>query len=246
MPYDTIPNYESVKMNLGKSFTVGGNYGGVAFLGNTREGYVGSSSRLEEYFIQQLIKGHYKVGQAEAFSKVDYNDGFQNHYNRGYLSYVHNLLGDPELEIWTDIPQQFSNIVVTRSNNSITVSGLDTNSTIVAIYNNDGEVRQITTNSMDTNITYNANPNSTIMLYKHNYIPYIAPLVLQKVSMNHSQYVIASDVVAGNSVDSNRTPGDVTIKNGVEYEIEASGTVTLQGGFSVEKGATFAVYPASF
>ncbi len=26
----------------------------------------------------------------------------------------------------------------------------------------------------------------------------------------------------------------------------ASGTVTLQGGFSVEQGATFAVYPSSF
>ena len=93
-----------------------------------------------------------------------------------------------------------------------------------------------------------ANPNSTIMLYKHNYIPYIAPLVLQNVSMNHSQYVIATDVTAGNSVDSNRnrTTGDVTVMNGVEYEIEASGTVTLQDGFSVEKGATFAVYPSCF
>lgn len=39
---------------------------------------------------------------------------------------------------------------------------------------------------------------------------------------------------------------DVTIKNGIEFEIEASGTVTLQDGFNVEKGATFAVYPSSF
>lgn len=44
----------------------------------------------------------------------------------------------------------------------------------------------------------------------------------------------------------NRTSGNVTVKEGVEYEIEASGTVTLQGGFNVEKGATFAVYPSSF
>ena len=35
-------------------------------------------------------------------------------------------------------------------------------------------------------------------------------------------------------------------KSGVEYEIEASGTVTLHDGFKVEKGATFAVYPSSF
>ena len=35
-------------------------------------------------------------------------------------------------------------------------------------------------------------------------------------------------------------------KNGIEYEIEASGVVTLEGGFNVEKGATFAVYPSCF
>ena len=29
-------------------------------------------------------------------------------------------------------------------------------------------------------------------------------------------------------------------------KIEATGTVSLQGGFRVEKGATFAVYPSSF
>lgn len=64
--------------------------------------------------------------------------------------------------------------------------------------------------------------------------------------MQRSQYVIASDVVAGYSLDPNRINGDVTIPAGVEYEIEATGKVTLEDGFKVEKGATFAVYPACF
>ena len=89
-------------------------------------------------------------------------------------------------------------------------------------------------------------PNSTVMLYKHNYIPFIAPLMLQNVTLNRSQYVIATDVTAGNSIDSIRTPGDVTIPDGMEYEIEATGIVRLEDGFKVEKGATFAVYPSSF
>ena len=53
-------------------------------------------------------------------------------------------------------------------------------------------------------------------------------------------------MIAGHSIDSNRYGGDVIIENGVEYEIEASGTVTLEDGFKVEKGATFSVCPASF
>lgn len=92
----------------------------------------------------------------------------------------------------------------------------------------------------------NVSPNCMVMLHKHNMIPFIAPLKLQNVDLNNSQYVFASDVTAGNSVDSDRTSGDVTVKSGVEYEIEASGTVTLEDGFSVEKGVTFAVYPSCF
>ena len=51
---------------------------------------------------------------------------------------------------------------------------------------------------------------------------------------------------SGNAIDSNRTSGEVTVKDGIEYEIEASGTVMLQDGFKVEKGATFAVSPSCF
>ena len=84
------------------------------------------------------------------------------------------------------------------------------------------------------------------MLYRHNCIPYIAPMVLQNVTLNKSQYVIASDFTAGTSVDNNRTSGDVIVKNGVNYEIEASGTVTLCDGFEVEQGASFSIIPSTF
>lgn len=40
--------------------------------------------------------------------------------------------------------------------------------------------------------------------------------------------------------------GNVVVTSGTEYEIEASGTVTLEHGFKVEKGSTFAVYPACY
>ena len=159
----------------------------------------------------------------------------------------HAYLGDPELELWTDEPQQYSNIDVTRTNNSITITGIDVDSvpTIVAFYSKLGyyQKQKVSTSSFTS---YTASPNRPIMVYKHNHIPYIAPLMLQNITFSHDQYVIANDVIAGASVDSIRTPGDVIVKSGTEYEIEASGTVTLQDGFKVEKGATFAVYPSSY
>ena len=110
---------------------------------------------------------------------------------------------------------------------------------------NGGSVGKVTATSSSVSLT-DVNPNSTVMVYSHNYILYIAPLVLQNTDLDQSQYVIASEVLAGRQVDSNRTNGDVTVKEGAEYEIEAAGEVKLAGGFSVEKGAAFAIRPASF
>ncbi len=243
MPFDTFSYYGSNNLNLGESFTLGKDYGGPAFLGNTREGAIRLSSELECSFIKQLLEHHYHIGITEALSKFAFDkDIYRN--DTCYFSCVHNLLGDPEFEIWTDTPQEFTNIQVTRSDNRITVSGDNINSATVACYSNDGKWRK--TSPLARVSFTGISPNSTVMIYKHNYIPYIAPLLLQNENLSNSQYVIASDVTAGNDIDSNRTPGDVTVKNGVEYEIEASGTVTLQDGFKVEKGATFAVYPSCY
>lgn len=242
MPFRTIQNYENLTMNFGESFTTGKDFGGPVFIGNTYRGMTPLSALLEKAVGEELLKGYYEIGKANAFAKISYFN--TAHQLSHYVTVIQNLLGDPSLEIWTDIPQQYSNITITRTNDSIGISGNSVNSSIVAIYNNGGQVRQLIADS--SNITLKANPNSTIILYKHNYIPYIAPLVLQKVNLDHSQYVIASDVIAGSNVDSGRTEGNVIVPNGVEYEIEASGTVTLQDGFKVEKGATFAVYPSSF
>ncbi len=59
-------------------------------------------------------------------------------------------------------------------------------------------------------------------------------------------FVLAGDVTAGNSVDNNRDCGDVIIKDGVTYEIEANGTIILNDGFEVEKGGVFAIYPSCY
>lgn len=239
MPFDKAPGYENVNCNFGEAFTTTKDSGGPGFLGYTREGSIGQSVELERIFAKQLKTGYFKIGEAEAISKEMYSSS-------PYLNIAHNLLGDPEFEIWSDTPQLYLNIDVIRFNDSIKIEGINVDSTIVAYSDTINKVKQklVRTSSITLN---DASPNSPIMLYKHNYIPYIAPLLLQNESFDTSKYIIAGDVVAGNTVDSNRTSsGDVVIKEDIEYEIESSGTVTLQDGFKVEKGAIFAVYPSCF
>ena len=243
MPFDTITGYGSIPMNFGESFTTGKDYGGPAFIGNTRKGYTPRTSYLEAAFGLKIKKGYYKIGVANGLAKpVQYFSG--DTIAHDYTSVCQNLLGDPEFEIWTDEPSQFTTINIVRRDNSIIISGIDTISTTIGVCSNDGDYFRV---SASTGITLaHVSPNSSIMFYRHNAIPFIAPLFLQNESIQKSQYIFATDVVAGRSVDSNRTSGDFVIKDGAVYEIEASGTTSLGGGFKVEKGASFAVYPACF
>lgn len=244
MPFDVYSStYIDLPMNFGESFTTGKNFGGPAYLGNTRDGYIIPSSVLAGIFGRQLHDGYFKIGEAEALSKAHFKSLDAN-FNY-YIPITHNLLGDPVLEMWSDTPQLYSSINITRTDNSVAITGIDSDSTIVAYYSNDGSIGTDTISTTSA-ILSGISPNSTIMLYKHNHIPYIAPLKLQNITFGNNQYVIASDVSAGYGIDNNRTSGNVIVPAGIDYEIESSGKVELQDGFKVEKGAFFAVYPSCF
>lgn len=248
MPYYKLPGFD-IDMNYGESFTLGKDYGGPVYMGNTADVEREYVNELGASFANRITDNNlFVLGEADALSKIYLRKSLVYTDKKNILTMIicHNLLGDPSVELWTGFPQEYSNISVTRTNNTIKVSGIpDDHSTIIAYVDNSGHVRkQLTSSSTTFN---NVSPNGSIMLYEHNYLPYIAPMFLQNVNLNKSQYVIASDVTAGQSVDTTlRAPGEVTVKSGVEYEIEASGIVRLEGGFKVEKGATFVVSPSCF
>lgn len=244
MPYE-IPQYykdKGLTMTFGESFTTGKDYGGPAYVGNTHDGVIARSAKLEAKVIEKIVNGYHKLGEAIRQGKSDFSLYMEGNYVR-YLAATQNLLGDPTLELWTDIPQVYEGISVLRNDSNVIVNGVNGQPVTISICSNNG---RLTKNQTTSDVTIDAvSPNSVITLYKHGYIPLFAPLRLQKMNITKSQYVLAGDVMAGKSID-NRTHGDVIVKNGVEYEIEASGTVILQDGFSVEKGATFAIYPSCF
>jgi hypothetical protein len=84
---------------IGKSFLISKDRGTVAFLGYSRWGWVSTSYKLASEFMKNLFKPEYgyHLGIAEAFSKTAYSV-----YRD--LNYGHNLLGDPEMQIWTNTP----------------------------------------------------------------------------------------------------------------------------------------------
>ena len=221
--------------NFGQAMIFGKDYGGVAFLGNTRQGYIGTSCHMENVFINFLKKTNFKLGKAECWSKM-YDINIKGIYEH-HVNLAHNLLGDPEVEMWTGIPLDYNGITVTRKDKSITVSGIHSQDSATVAYCSNNNVQGMKTTANGSVTFTNVSPNSSIMVYQHNYIPYIAPLLLQNDTIKHSQYVLASTVSAGKSVDSNRTAGPLVFAKGIRYEIEATGDVNLNDGVVVDKDA---------
>ena len=240
MPYDTFIEPSNgivydVTLNFGESFTLGKDYGGVAYLGNTRIGYLKHSMKLECKFLKYLKEGNYNVGIAEAFSKMSY---YSHH-----LCLTHNLLGDPEFEIWTDIPVKYgeAEIEVQRYGDDIAVAENIVDSCKIVVCTPDGEIHQRVTGVSGWHNFPGVSPNSAVMIYHHNMIPYIAPLIVQNQTYTKSQYLLASTVQMGKYVNEFCDYGNVVFDAGVDFVVDASGDVYLRKGVIVNPGATVTV-----
>jgi len=87
---------------VGEYYPLASQKGGVAFLGYSRWGWVSVSYLLFEKFLEYLTNGNpeHHIGVAEALSRCEY-PSYRD------LNYGHNLFGDPEMQVWTDLPLIF-------------------------------------------------------------------------------------------------------------------------------------------
>jgi hypothetical protein len=164
--------------------------GGVSFIGNTRNGwyYVGSddflSLRYDRYFFRSLfIQNYSKLGIVFSDHKMDaYTSLPKDDYNK-YIFTELNLLGDPELPIWTDDPKSF---VVTHPNNVTTATtsikihvensgGGNINNSYVCLWKDSDEyLTGYTDTSGDVTLypTFNTTGMMNVTITKQNYLPY--------------------------------------------------------------------------
>ncbi len=124
-PFDIyMPVYQGYP-NIGQSFTMGKDYGGPALIGNTRVGVVTISKRLQGKFNAKIKE--YSLGEALSYAKKE------NNYSKHYMALTTNLIGCPELHMWTNIPSSFGNIVKTDTSSSDTNLSFTANSDTVQV-----------------------------------------------------------------------------------------------------------------
>jgi hypothetical protein len=235
MPYDKYNYYHgSVDFSFGESFTVAGKYGGPIYLGNTRYGWVGSSKNLFAQFITALDDADYHFGKAEAFSKNNFTSSLKH-----YLTYSHNLLGCPESQLWTDIPSAITDINISQSGDSLSVSSSDECTfTVNGLFGDD----IYHDHSTGISASFEGIPvNFIVSATKHNSFVYIAPLYLQNEVVTGDHYIYANEVSIGNSVASGRPTGNFVVSDTAAVILNTSESVNIADGFEVELGGSFEI-----
>ncbi len=129
--------------NCGEAFTVDNTNEGVAFWGNSRNGWVTTSKNLYIKFAEFV--SYYSENQIYPyFGILEYNSKSSScsSWYQKYNCYSHNLIGDPECSLWTCVPENLSvsiqpqSAILNRNNCfQITINNLDCNkNAVVTLY----------------------------------------------------------------------------------------------------------------
>lgn len=183
------PNYMDASECIAETFVeYNPNRAGVAFNGNTRSGWYDSgdpyslSGVLDMQWWEALFtRNKYNLGQVLADSK--HNSSHASGIEK-QCEWVFNLLGEPEMPIWTDEPDSFavtfpSAIPIGNSSFSVHVEDSTAHSPVYQAYVclwKGSEVYLKGYTNTSGNVTFNQSPSTQGIMYvtatKHDYLPY--------------------------------------------------------------------------
>ena len=195
--------------SIGEHFVLSGSGGGPVYVGNSRYGWYypgdpggGPSDRFDQEFFNSLFfENFYRAGETLAYSKIGFIPESENDGPERWLQYALNLLGDPELPIWTEVPE---NLVVTHPSEVLTgprqitvkVKDNDGNSVEDALVclRKDPDVYTYGYTNSSGEATFSINPTSPgsldVTVTKHNFLPYenvLRVLVVLDISISPSE-----------------------------------------------------------
>ncbi|MDR1370992.1 MAG: C25 family cysteine peptidase, partial [Dysgonamonadaceae bacterium] len=169
---------------ISEAYLTNPNGGGVAWIGNTDVGYSNEYNQL-----QAFCDAIYTTSKHPSMARYDIGSAFQNVLNYTYPVQLYktdwrlHLLGDPEMQVWTNTPQDFNVTVSPTSIQTgahiltVTVSGLTLPSGESALIclSKGTEVFETQTISGNGSYTFPVNAETTgtldVTVTAHNYKP---------------------------------------------------------------------------
>ncbi len=210
--------------------------GGVAFIGNSRYGWgspgnpgYGYSDRFDHTFYRFLFaEDVYNIGAALFLDKASYVPRAQQANVYRWCEYEINLLGDPEMPIWTDTPRSLvvhhpqtanygeNNLQISVSDGQTALPGA-----LVCLMNGEDVYESGRTDAKgEMNFSFPTSSSSPLQLTvtAHNFLPYEAQIPVQGEGAYLSYWGTAIQDGTGGNGDGELNPGEtvdlvVTLKN---------------------------------
>ncbi len=182
----------NIKYTFGESIILGKEYGAIAYLGNTYKGYPNESQKMREWFLDQFNSktnqaALNEVGKFELQSRILATQITKRLYHYKSLSTIHNLFGDPVINLWHSQPENYN------------WCDLNTVSSWESEYYKSSEVNYSNGNVQREDCTPNefitkGKPiNSVQVLYGNNMIPYYLPTYISDVNMFFDNRTFSGD-----------------------------------------------------
>lgn len=188
---------------VAKYYLTNPNGGGVAWIGNTDVGYASEYQQLQ-YFSDAL----YSTPNHPSLSRYDIGSAYQNIIKKAYsTNWRLHLLGDPEMQVWTDIPQTLNvttnstAILLGEQQLGITISNIPLGQKAYICIQKDTEV--YTTQEVSVNGTY--------------YIPFTVNTIgaISVTVTSHNFFPFETTIYANQSTDPNLSVSSVDFGDGI-------------------------------
>ncbi len=219
--------------NFVESYIMGKDYGGVAFWGNTENGWIGPSHELQGIFMTTLYETNKnqkstEVGKIGALTKIQY--GKKGSYKD--LLMKHNIMGDPAIPLWCRAPYTIHELNL-QTLNSQTIYIASHN--ITSKYTSKLEIKG---NIVPADGFLN---NTTYTVYGPDILPYIYPLNISGIEFNSNLTFCAKDINIGGNPGSISPNGNVIFSDGSDMRIYASGNVDISNNTVFRNGCDISI-----
>ena len=230
------------------------NSGVVAYLGATRENTnanigLGPASEICGLFYKHLATTSNNIGLAlkKTQESLICNNNITKE-NLRWAIYTTNLMGDPEMPVYMDIPRELTGFTWNINEGVINLenSNFGYSATITSKNDNGASflLTKTTSSSTDLEIPVDKENYQLCIRTNNSHIPVVITDLnssyVQNKTFTGINHITGSNIRIGRDVDPISTKGPVIIESG-STTFDASNSVTIKNDFECKKGATLEI-----
>ncbi len=220
------------EMNLGATFTTGGDFGGPAAIMNTRVGHIPTSAALELRFMDAL-KNNPIIGVTYCVTK-------QGMMSDTHVRCTSSLIGEPEFEMWLGKPKTLD-VNISEDFGGFYLSGTDLDSVRLVLSNSDRAYRNYSVGNVNAGVYHSGliGGEYCVSVWRTGYLPIVRLLAQNGTLTDGEHRYSVRDAVLGYSSAS--TDAGYTVSGNGSLYVRAVDGVQLDKGFEIDRGGTVTI-----